>query len=313
MSKTISIVVPVYNEQDSIKPFLSRMEKVMEGLDYDYEIIFSMDPSTDDTYSVIKEEMERNKKIKLILFSRRFGQPASVIAGIENCKGDACVIIDVDLQDPPEVVPELVENWEKGYDVVYAKRTSREGETWIKKTIAAVGYRVINKISSVNIPIDTGDFRLIGRKVIDEISKSTEHHGFLKGMVPFVGFKQKAVLYHRESREEGTGKYNRFFGSTRIGFNGIFCYSSKPLEYVTYLGIIMSAIGALSVLISGIKDICSRTKKEAGKGYVSYLLLFAGIIVLCIGIAGEYISRIYEEVTNRPLYIIDEFSDNSEK
>lgn len=308
----LSIVVPVYKEEDGIKPFLERTEKVMDQIGCKYEIIFALDPSPDGTYDAVKEEMKRNKSIKLIKFSRRFGQPPSTLAGILNCDGDACVIIDVDLQDPPELIIEMVEKWQEGYDVVYAQRTSRDGETAIKKLIAATGYRVINYISSVSIPVDTGDFRLINRKVIEQLRELREHHGFLKGMVPFVGFKQAAIKYHREERAEGQGNYNRFFGSTRIGFNGLFCYSSKPLEYVTYAGVILSGIGGVLSFFAMLKRFFMKRKERQTTGLASFLLLLTGILVLCMGILGEYVTRIYDEVTERPLYIIDEFDKNED-
>lgn len=306
----LSVVVPVYKEENGIRPFLERTEKVLAHIGAAYEIIFALDPSPDGTYDVIKEEMKRNKNIKLIRFSRRFGQPPSTLAGIFNCEGDACIVIDVDLQDPPELMEQMVSKWQEGYDVVYAQRTSRDGETALKKLIAATGYRVINYISSVAIPVDTGDYRLINRKVIEELKKLREHHGFLKGMVPFVGFKQVGITYHREVRAEGQGNYNRFLGSTRIGFNGLFCYSSKPLEYVTYAGVILSAVGGVFTFFSLLKRLFSK-KARQGNGLLTSMLLFCtGGLVLCMGILGEYVTRIYDEVTDRPLYIIDEFDKN---
>ncbi|MCR5673520.1 MAG: glycosyltransferase family 2 protein, partial [Lachnospiraceae bacterium] len=179
----LSIVVPVYNEENGIKPFLDRTEAVVEKLGCDYEIIFSLDPSTDRTYEVIKENMKRNRNIKLITMSRRFRQAAATMAGVLNCRGDICVVIDVDLQDPPEVILDLVEKWKEGYDVVYAQRIDRQGETKIRKLIDLTAYRVINFLSSVEIPVDTADFRLINRRVIEEIRKMPETNMFFRGMV----------------------------------------------------------------------------------------------------------------------------------
>ena len=205
----LSIVVPVYNEENGIKPFLERTEKVVDDLGCDYEIIFSLDPSTDRTYEVIKENMKRNRHIKLITMSRRFRQAAATMAGVLNCTGDICVVIDVDLQDPPEVITDLVEKWREGYDVVYAQRIDRQGETKIRKIIDLTAYRVINFLSDVEIPVDTADFRLINRRVIEEIRKMPETNMFFRGMVSYVGFKQTAVRYHREAREADVSKYNR--------------------------------------------------------------------------------------------------------
>ena len=189
----MSVVVPVYNEENGIKPFLDRTEKVMEDLGCDYEIIFSLDPSKDRTYDVIKENMERNPHIQLITMSRRFRQAAATMAGVLNCTGDVCVVIDVDLQDPPEVIPELVAKWQEGFDVVYAQRIDRQGETKIRKFIDLTAYRVINFLSSVEIPVDTADFRLINRRVIEEIRKMPETNMFFRGMVSYVGDRKSVV------------------------------------------------------------------------------------------------------------------------
>ena len=194
----ISIVVPVYREETNIHPFLRRAELVLEKLNYPYEILFCLDPSPDNTEQIILEEIKRNENIRLIKFSRRFGQPAATMAGIHICKGDVCIVIDVDLQDPPELIEEMILKWQEGYKVVYARRRSRKGETFIKKWISHFGYRVINNISDISIPSDTGDFRLMDRRVVDEIKRLNESHGYLRGMVAFVGFKQTFVEYDRD-------------------------------------------------------------------------------------------------------------------
>ena len=315
MSKTkddylLSIVVPVYNEENGIKPFLDRTEAVVEKLGCDYEIIFSLDPSTDRTYEVIKENMERNRHIKLITMSRRFRQAAATMAGVLNCRGDICVVIDVDLQDPPEVILELVEKWKEGDDVVYAQRIDRQGETKIRKLIDLTAYRVINFLSSVEIPVDTADFRLITRRVIEEIRKMPETNMFFRGMVSYVGFKQTAVRYHREAREADTSKYNRLWGEFRMGFHGIFCFSSKPLEYVTFLGGFMTAFGVLLAMIHGIRKSLDEREKYSDNGLISLIWFMGGLIVFVCGLLGEYTTRIYDDVKGRQRFIIDEFDEN---
>jgi glycosyltransferase involved in cell wall biosynthesis len=220
-SVDISVVVPVYKEAGNIRPFLERTEAVMARMGGSYEIIFSLDPSPDDTEAVILHEIKRNPAVKLILFSRRFGQPAATMAGILNCIGEKCVVIDVDLQDPPEVIEQLSNKMAEGYEVVYAMRSSREGETLIKRAVSYFGYSVINRLSDVQIPRNTGDFRVMSRRVIEELRRLSESHGFLRGMVAYVGFKQAAVLYKRDARLTGTGNYNRLIGSLRIGINGL--------------------------------------------------------------------------------------------
>ncbi|MCR5734714.1 MAG: glycosyltransferase family 2 protein [Lachnospiraceae bacterium] len=306
----LSIVVPVYNEENGIEPFLERTEKVMEELSCDYEIIFSLDPSTDDTYEVIKRNMKRNKNIKLITMSRRFRQAAATMAGVLNCEGDICVVIDVDLQDPPEVIPELVEKWKEGYDVVYAQRIDRQGETKIRKLIDLTAYRVINFLSSVEIPVDTADFRLINRKVIEELRKMPETNMFFRGMVSYIGFKQTAVRYHREARAEDESKYNRLWGEFRMGFHGIFCFSSKPLEYVTFLGAFITGIGTLLSLIWFIQKKILKAKETIVSGTAALIWFIGGIQVFVSGLLGEYVTRIYDDVKGRQRFIIDEFDKN---
>src|SRR4030088_1354214 len=228
----LSIVVPVYKEAGNIRPFLERSEAVMARMGVSYEIIFALDPSPDDTEAVILREIERNPAVKLILFSRRFGQPAATMAGILNCTGEKCVVIDVDLQDQPELIEQLYNKMAEGYEVVYAMRSSREGETLIKRAVSYFCYSVINRLSDVQIPRNTGDFRIMSRRVVEELRRLSESHGFLRGMVAFDGFKQAAVLYNRDARLSGTGNYKRFVGSLRIGINGFVGVSSSPLSLV---------------------------------------------------------------------------------
>lgn len=306
----MSIVVPVYNEENGITPFLERTEKVVEDLGCDYEIIFSLDPSTDRTYDVIKEHMARNKHIKLITMSRRFRQAAATMAGVLNCSGDVCVVIDVDLQDPPEVITDLVEKWKEGYDVVYAQRIDRQGETKIRKIIDLTAYRVINFLSDVEIPVDTADFRLITRRVIEEIRKMPETNMFFRGMVSYVGFKQAAVRYHREAREADVSKYNRLWGEFRMGFHGIFCFSSKPLEYVTFLGGFITGFGVLLSAIYGVQKWICKAKKTIVSGTTAAVWFIGGLQIFVSGLLGEYVTRIYDDVKGRQRYIIDEFDEN---
>ena len=295
----ISIIVPIRNEEESIKPFLESATKVLDRINKPYEIIFSMDPSTDSTEKVILEEIEKNKKVKLLIFSRKFGQPAATLAGIHNSKGKYCVIIDVDLQDPPEVIEKMYKKILDGYDVVYAKRSSRKGETLIKKIVSSVAYFIINRISEINIPIDTGDFRIISRKVVDQLKKLSEGHGFLRGMVAFVGYKQSFVEYDRVPRFAGKRKYNKFFGSLKIGINGIVGYSSKPLTLLLALGSFISLVSLFFLI-----NYFFAENSEYGL-VISIVTFFAGIQLFGLGLVGEYVGRIYDETKRRPNYIID--------
>src|SRR5260370_20566179 len=214
----------------------------MARMGVSYETFFALDPSPDDTEAVILREIERNPAVKLILFSRRFGQPAATMAGILNCAGDKCVVIDVDLQDPPELIEQLYSKLAENYEVVYAMRASRDGETLMKRAVSYFGYSVINRLSDVQIPRNTGDFRIMSRRVIEELRGLSESHGFLRGMVAYVGFKQAAVLYSRDARLTGTGNYNRLIGSLRIGINGLVGFSSRPLQLMSMAGFVFAAL-----------------------------------------------------------------------
>ena len=205
----LSLIVPVYKEEENIRPFLKRVESVFEKMGIHYEIIFALDPSPDRTEEVILEEIQRNKNIKLLVFSRRFGQPAATMAGLFNAKGETSVVIDVDLQDPPELIEDLYTKLLEGHEVVYAKRRSRKGETLVKRIISHIGYTVINRMSDVRIPRNTGDFRIMSRKVVEELRQLNESHGFLRGLVAYVGFKQAFIEYDRDERLAGKGNYNR--------------------------------------------------------------------------------------------------------
>jgi dolichol-phosphate mannosyltransferase len=302
---SVSVVVPVYKEAGNIKPFLQRTEAVMEKLGVSYEIIFALDPSPDDTEGVILREIERNPAVKLILFSRRFGQPAATMAGILNCTGEKCVVIDVDLQDQPEVIEQFYNKMAEGYEVVYAMRASREGETFIKRAVSYFGYSVINRLSDVQIPRNTGDFRIMSRRVIEELRRLSETHGFLRGMVAYVGFKQAAVIYNRDARLTGTGNYNRLIGSLRIGLNGLVGFSSRPLQVMSMGGFIVAAISFLIGFWYLIQKLMGFDLTPGLPTTVLVVSFFSGVQLLALGVVGEYIGRIYDETKRRPMYIVD--------
>ena len=221
MNPNISLVVPVYNEEANIRPFLTRVETLFSRMNLSYEIIFSLDPCSDRTEEIILEEINRNPNIKLIVLSRRFGQPAATMVGILTCSGETCVAIDVDLQDQPELIEQMYHKLNEGYEVVYAIRRSRKGETLIKRVIAYWGYLIINKLSDIKIPRNTGDFRIMTRRVIEELRHLNESHGYLRGLVAYIGFKQTYIEYDRDERQNGRGNYNRYIGSLTIGLNGL--------------------------------------------------------------------------------------------
>ena len=303
----LSIIVPVYKEEKNIKPFLERTENVLNKIGKKYEIIFALDPSKDNTEKIILEEINRNDNIKLITFSRRFGQPSATIAGLHYCTGEACVVIDVDLQDPPELIFDMYSklNSEKQYDVVLAKRKRRMGETFIKKTVSSFGYYLINKLTDIEIPRDTGDFRIMRKKVVDELKRLNETHGFLRGLISFIGYRQTFIEYDREKRNTGSGKYNKFFGSIKIGLNGLFSFTSKPLILLSTLGFIFSFISFLLGAWYVLQKIFGVNLTPGLPTIVLVVTFFSGIQLLGIGLLGEYISRIYDEVKRRPQFIID--------
>ena len=305
MNPLISIVVPVYKEEANIRPFLKRTEAVMAKMGVSYEIIFALDPSPDSTEAVIMEEINRNSNIRLLVFSRRFGQPAATMSGILICTGKTCVAIDVDLQDQPELIEQLHAKLAEGYEVVYAKRRSRKGETLLKRIISYFGYKVINRLSDVQIPRNTGDFRIMTRRVIEELRRLNESHGFLRGLVAYVGFKQAYVEYDRDERFAGAGNYNRVTGSLKIGLNGLISFSSRPLQMMSVAGF---ALAGLSFLLGGWYVLQHLIGVDLSPGLPTTVLVvtfFSGMQLLALGLMGEYVGRIYDEVKQRPLYILD--------
>lgn len=301
----LSIVVPVFREEKNIPEFLRRIRPILGAVTEDYEIIFSMDPSPDRTEEVVLAERAQDDRIKLLKFSRRFGQPMATLAGMEYSRGDAVIVMDVDLQDPPELIHEMIKKWREGFDVVLPQRRARTGEPWLKKLVAGTGYKVINKIADVKIPPNTGDFRLMTRRVILEVVKLKESHGFLRGMVAVVGFKQCLIPFDRPARFAGETNYNRFFGSLRIGFNGIFCFSTYALTLSTQFGFVIAAASFLiAMTYLGMK--LAGFPFPIGNPTMVILILFMGAIqLISVGILGEYIGRIYEEVRARPKFIVD--------
>ena len=301
----ISVIVPVYKEENNIRPFLARTVAVLERLGA-YEIIFALDPSPDGTEHAIRDEIARNPNIGLMVFSRRFGQPAATMAGILNCTGRWCVVIDVDLQDPPELIETMWRKAQEGFDVVTARRKYREGETLIKRIVAGLGYKLINQIADVQIPPNTGDFRVMNRRVIEELRGLNESHGFLRGLVSLVGFSQTEVTYERNARHAGAGNYNRYLGSLKIGFNGIFGFSTFPLQVMMWTGFSIAALSALAILVVIALKIAQGDEYPMGIPTITVLVLFIGGVQLAaVGVLGEYIGRIYDEVRRRPPYIVD--------
>jgi glycosyltransferase involved in cell wall biosynthesis len=301
----ISVIVPVYKEEGNIGPFLRRMEAVLASMGGAYEILFCLDPSPDRTEQVIQAEIQRNPRIKLVVFSRRFGQPAATMAGISMCAGDRCVVIDVDLQDPPELIVALAARMREGFDVVYAKRRSREGETLVKRLVAWAGYKVIARFGEVHIPPNTGDFRIMSRRVVDQLNALNEGHGFLRGLVAYVGYPQAFVEYDRDARHAGKGNYNRFLGSLRIGMNGLFSFGSGPLQVMSVVGLVVSGFSFLLGSWYVLQKLLGFDLTPGLPTTVLVVSFFAGVQLLSLGVMGEYVGRIYDEVKRRPRFIVD--------
>jgi glycosyltransferase involved in cell wall biosynthesis len=300
---SIAVVVPVFREERNIRPFLARTVPILERLG-SYEILFCLDPSPDRSEAVLREEIALNARLRLLVFSRRFGQPAATMAGILNCRARWCVVIDVDLQDPPEVIPALWQKAQEGYEVVTARRAARAGETWAKRAVASVAYRLIGRIADVPIPRDTGDFRLMSRRVVEELRWLGEAHGFLRGLVSLVGFAQAEVAYERAARHEGAGNYNRYTGSLQIGLNGLFGFSAWPLRFLMAAGLAIAGLSALAILVALAAALLGGI--PLGLPIIALLVLFIGGVQLAgLGVVGEYVGRIHDEVRRRPMYVID--------
>jgi len=301
----LSFVVPVYNEEDNIREYIGCLEPILEPITREYEIIFALDPSTDLSEEVILQLRKLNPRIKMLKLSRRFGQPMATLAGLQFSSGQAVIVMDVDLQDPPELVPDMVREWRAGYDVVLPQRRTRTGEPWIKKVVSAIGYKLIVRIADVKIDPNTGDFRLMSRRVVEEVLRLKESHGFLRGMVAVVGFKRVIIPFDRPPRQAGKSNYNPFLGSLRIGFNGVFCFSTVALTFATQLGFLIAVGSFLLMTIYLIYKIMGWEIVWGNPTTIILISFLGGVQLISIGILGEYIARIYEEVRGRPKYIVD--------
>ena len=301
--KLLSIVAPAYNEAENIDEFYSRILESTKDLNLDIEIIYVNDGSLDKTIDVIYKQKENNDHITAIDLSRNFGKEIALTAGLDYSSGDAVVVIDTDLQDPPELIPKLVENWNDGYDVVNAKRIKREGESSLKKITSYIYYRVLFRLSDISIPKDIGDFRLLDRKALDALLKLREKHRYMKGLFVWVGFKQKEIEYEREARFKGKTKLN-LLSLFNLAFDGLTSFSIMPLRLASIIGFLSAVTGFLYGAIIVIKTIFFHEPVAGFTSLVVLITFFGGIQLLSIGIIGEYIGRIFNETKNRPLYIV---------
>ena len=303
-----SIVAPVFNEEETVPHFYERVIAVMEKLGEPFELVLVNDGSRDGSFAAMRALHEHDPRVRVVDFSRNFGHQIAISAGLDHAQGDAVIIIDSDLQDPPEVIPDLIARWKAGAEVVYAQRATRHGETKFKLLTAAAFYRLIARLTSIDIPRDTGDFRLLDRRVVETLVTMREHHRFMRGLSAWVGFRQEAVRYERHERFAGTTKYP-LSKMIRFSLDAITSFSHVPLQLATSFGFVLAGLSLLGILVA----IALRVITGAIVGQASTLILvlfLGGIQLIFLGIIGEYLGRIYDEVRARPLYIVREVLDD---
>lgn len=303
----LSVVIPVFNEEEVLMSSYERLVDVMRRLTANFELIFVNDGSIDGTRSILNHLRELDAHVRVIHFSRNFGHQIAITAGVDYASGAGVVVIDADLQDPPELIPAMVEKWRAGYQVVYAKRLIRKGESFFKKFSAKVFYRALEKLSDTPIPVDTGDFRLMDRKVCRALRQVEEKNPFVRGQVSWLGFKQTEIEYERDERLYGTTKYP-LRKMIKLSIDGITSFSYLPLKLATYLGVTVAACGFFYMFFALFQKLFTTATVPGWASIVIIQLIFFGIVLLVLGMIGEYIGRMYEEVKHRPLYVIDEAS-----
>lgn len=303
MSITYSIIAPIYNEIESLPLLYRRVADVMESTGQPWELILVDDGSTDGSTDNIRELAAADERIRPVIFARNFGHQIAITAGWDYARGDAVVIIDADLQDPPEVILDLAKKWQEGYEVVYAVRAEREGETWFKKFTASMFYRLIYRITDVKIPVDTGDFRLMDRKVVEVLKQMKERHRFPRGMSAWVGFRQVGVEYKRAARHAGVTKYP-FKKMLRLALNAITSFSYFPLQVATFFGFLSAGVSILAIPLVAVLRLAGSHFFEGQTTTLISVLFLGGVQLISLGILGEYIGRLYDEAKGRPLYIV---------
>ena len=300
-----SVVIPIFNEEEVLPELHQRLTRAMEAMQASYELLFVNDGSRDGSIDLLRNLASQDPRIKVIDFARNFGHQAAITAGMDLAAGDAVVVIDADLQDPPEVIARLAEKWREGYDVVYAVREKRQGDSLFKRATAALFYRLLKRITSVDIPVDTGDFRLMSRRALEAFKTLRERHRFVRGLVSWIGFRQTGVTFVRDERHAGVTKYP-LHKMVKFAFDGLTSFSFAPLQMATYMGFVTAFTAFLGILwVVGVRLFTS----EAIPGWASQIvctLLLGGIQLISLGIIGEYIGRIYDEVKGRPLYLTRE-------
>ena len=301
--KILSIVSPAYNEAENLGEFYSRVINATDNLNLEIEIIYINDGSQDSTIDIITKQRQIDNRITIIDLSRNFGKEIALTAGLDYSSGDAVIVIDADLQDPPELIPKLVEKWREGYDVVNAKRIKRKGESLLKKVMSYIYYRLLFYLSDINVPKDTGDFRLLNKNALDALLKLREKHRYMKGLFVWVGFKQKEIEYEREARFKGKTKWG-FFSLFNLAFDGLTSFSIMPLRLASTIGFLSALIGFFYGAVIFFKTLFFHEPVAGFTSLVVLVTFFGGIQLLSIGIIGEYVGRIFNETKNRPLYVV---------
>lgn len=310
--KLVTILVPAYNEQEVLHLLYDRLEKLMnENINYDFEVLLVNDGSKDKTFEIMQELREKDKRFCYLNLSRNFGKETAMIAGLDYCKGDAVVIIDADLQDPPELIPEMIKYWEEGYDDVYAKRKSREGETWLKKFTSKMYYRVLQGFTRIEIQKDTGDFRLLDRRCVEALKSMRENQRYTKGLFSIIGYNKKEILYDRDPRAAGQTKWN--YGKLiDLSIDGITSFTTSPLRWAALIGCGVSVIGFVYMLYIIIKTIVTGIDVPGYASLMVVILFLGGIQLIFLGIIGEYLGRTFNESKHRPLYFIERYNETKE-
>ena len=310
--KKISIIIPAYNEEESLPMLRDRIEKLMDSMkNYEFEILFVNDGSKDRTIEIIKKRREEDTRFNYVDFSRNFGKEIAMIAGLDYATGDCVIFMDADLQDPPELIPELVKYWEQGYDDVYAKRRSRKGETWLKKFTSKMYYKVLQKTTRIEIQKDTGDFRLLDRRWVNALKKLRESERNTKSMFSWIGYKKKEVLYDRDPRIAGTTKWN-YIKLIDLAIDGITSFTTSPLRLSTYIAIPTFLVLFVYFIYVIVKCFVIKQAIQAFQAIILLILFFSGVQILLFGIVGEYLGRIFNETKNRPLYLVNEYNGEKE-
>jgi len=310
--KLVTILVPAYNEQEVLHLLYDRLEKLMnENTNYDFEVLLVNDGSKDKTFEIMQELREKDKRFCYLNLSRNFGKETAMIAGLDYCKGDAVVIIDADLQDPPELIPEMIKYWEEGYDDVYAKRKSREGETWLKKFTSKMYYRVLQGFTRIEIQKDTGDFRLLDRRCVEALKSMRENQRYTKGLFSIIGYNKKEILYDRDPRAAGQTKWN--YGKLiDLSIDGITSFTTSPLRWAALIGCGVSVIGFVYMLYIIIKTIVTGIDVPGYASLMVVILFLGGIQLIFLGIIGEYLGRTFNESKHRPLYFNKKYKKKKE-